>query len=91
MFIWGALSLTAAPPFLLKSTELNIKGLQATGMTSTNTGRASGPQCPILHSPSPIHAEREARRTNATDSDVDPDFRFRHNFEIDLPGGMPSK
>ena len=43
---------------------------------SRNTGRASGPQCPILHSPSPIHAEREARRTNATHSDVDPEFRF---------------
>ena len=53
----------------LKTRDCSISG-------STNTGRASGPQCPILHSPSPIHAEREARRTNATHSDVDPHFRF---------------
>ena len=28
----------------------------------------------------PIHAEREARRTNATDSDVDPDFPLLNLF-----------
>ena len=42
-----------------------------------NTGKASGPQCPILHPPSSIHAD-----ANATDSDIDPHFHFAKTLEL---------